>query len=60
MSNAGELMAKNILDQTTGLQNVKFTAPTCFCRKSDAWRCARDQNLIDRVACNCPCHRRGV
>ena len=28
----------------------------CTCRKSDAWRCAVDQNLLT-VSCHCRCHR---
>lgn len=31
-------------------------AGTCGCVFSDAWRCARHQNLIDQVACCCACH----
>lgn len=29
----------------------------CFCRRSDAWRCAVDQNIVGRVSCSCGCHR---
>lgn len=28
----------------------------CDCRYSDAWRCAKDQNLIGQIACRCKCH----
>jgi hypothetical protein len=29
----------------------------CFCNFSDAWKCARDQNRTDRIACECSCHK---
>lgn len=29
----------------------------CQCKVTDAWRCARDQNLHDRISCDCDCHR---
>jgi hypothetical protein len=28
----------------------------CFCKFSDAWRCAREKNL-PTIACQCECHR---
>ncbi len=34
-------------------------ARTCNCKKSDAWRCAREQSLRT-VACHCACHRRRI
>lgn len=30
--------------------------PSCSCRKSDAWRCAVEQNQPE-VACTCSCHK---
>lgn len=36
--------------------NKKGAAEDCNCRYSDAWRCARDQELIYQIACLCPCH----
>ena len=29
----------------------------CNCRFSDAWRCAKDQNLVGQIACYCKCHQ---
>lgn len=30
---------------------------TCNCKRSDAWRCAREANLDGQIACHCSCHR---
>jgi len=30
--------------------------PECSCKKSDSWRCAKEQNSRD-LACSCGCHK---
>jgi len=30
----------------------------CNCNYADAWRCAKDQNLPGKIACDCHCHKR--
>ena len=30
--------------------------PACQCRFSDAWRCAKDRQLTQQIACHCECH----
>lgn len=31
----------------------------CSCRQRDAWRCASDRQLVDRMTCDCACHHPG-
>jgi hypothetical protein len=37
---------------------VPVAEKTCFCQKSDAWRCAVDRGM-STLACHCECHKRG-
>lgn len=41
-----------------GSRVTGYTIMLCQCMSSDAWKCAKNQNLTEQVACYCKCHRR--
>lgn len=47
----------NVVDYANAGFEEDREEKVCDCKKSDAWRCAVDKNLIT-VSCHCLCHRR--